>query len=125
MTDEQKQAAYLDKQWNTAGPEISRGIQEEEELRRRAFWVKLLTVVFLVLDLLCILICTGVILANELYNYGPELLLGALLAFVLLCIPVLVQYYLLNSIAVSLRTSADLHGEIEKLRKMLEDRTKQ
>ena len=124
MTDEQKQPAYLDKQWNTVGPEISRGIQEEEKLRRRAFWVKLLAVVFLVLELLSILVGIYVVLVDE-THLEPGMLFGTLITSLLICIPVLIQYYLLSSIAVSLRTSADLHGEIEKLRKMLEDRTKQ
>jgi hypothetical protein len=91
-----------------------------DKLLNRAFAVKCIAVIVVLLE---VLIIVAWMFAQMQYEYTSPIV--ALVAGLLLCIPVMIQYYILNSVSVALDSSAELHGKIEQLQKKLENNNQQ
>ena len=90
-------------------------LTESDRLRNRAFAVKCIAVGIALIGMVYIMI--GML---ELAGPGHAPPVGVILMGALIFIPLLLQYYVLNSISVVLKSSAELHEKVEALQKMLE-----
>ena len=84
-------------------------------LRDRAFAVKCIAVAVVLVGMVCIILRMQYLAAFE---HAPPAWI--ILHAGLISIPLLLQYYILDSISVALNSSAELHEKVEALQKKLE-----
>ncbi|MCL2119012.1 MAG: DUF4339 domain-containing protein [Planctomycetaceae bacterium] len=87
---------------------------DRDRLLNRAFAMKCIAIVFLLLGTLIIFCAMAISVQNRV---DPPMII--LFAGILYFLPVGIFYYVLGSISVSLTSSAELHGTIEELQKKL------